>query len=103
MEKSNTYCIMSHTGMALQNNADFCCCNLNKESWKDNKHEVIRVYSHPLKTAFKSYSRKLIATKITCPFYHISEKGQVIFVAMNNSIIFSQWKGHRTIYVLFSC
>jgi len=63
---------MSHTGMALQNNADYCCCNLNKESWKDNKHEVIRVYSHPLKTAFKSYTRKLIATALDHGIRHPS-------------------------------
>ena len=72
MEKSNTYCVMTHVGMALQNNADYCCCNLNKESWKDNKHEVIRVYSHPLKTAFKSYTRKLIATALDHGIRHPS-------------------------------
>jgi len=72
MEKSKTYCIMTHVGMALQNNADYCCCNLNKESWKDNNHEVIRVYSHPLKTAFKSYTRKLISTALDNGIRHPS-------------------------------
>jgi len=72
MEKSNTYCVMSHVGMALQNNADYCCCNTNKESWKDNQHEVIRVYSHPLKTAFKSYTRKLISTALDRGIRHPS-------------------------------
>ena len=63
---------MTHVGMALQNNADYCCCNLNKESWKDNQHKVIRVYSHPLKTAFKSYTRKLIATALDHGIRHDS-------------------------------
>jgi hypothetical protein len=72
MEKSNTYCVMTHVGMALQNNADYCCCNLNKESWKDNRHEVVRVYTHPLKTAFKSYTRKLIATALDHGIRHSS-------------------------------
>jgi len=72
MEKSNTYCVMTHVGMALQNNADYCCCNLNKESWKDNRHEVIHVHSHPLKTAFKSYTRKLISTALDHDIRHPS-------------------------------
>jgi hypothetical protein len=72
MEKSNTYCVMTHVGMALQNNADYCCCNLNKESWKDNQHKVIRVYTHPLETAVKSYTRKLIATALDHGIRHPS-------------------------------
>jgi len=63
---------MTHVGMALQNNADYCCCNLNKESWKDNRHEVIHVHSHPLKTAFKSYTRKLISTALDHDIRHPS-------------------------------
>lgn len=63
---------MTHVGMALQNNADYCCCNLNKESWKDNRQEVVRVYTHPLKTAFKSYTRKLIATALDHGIRHPS-------------------------------
>jgi hypothetical protein len=72
MEKSNTYCVMTHVGMALQNNADYCCCNINKESWKDNQHEVIRVYTHPLKTSFKSYTRKLVSTALDHGIRHPS-------------------------------
>jgi hypothetical protein len=64
MEKSKTYCVMPHVGMGLQNEGDYCCCNLTKESWKDNTHQVIHVYSHPLKTAFKSYTRKLISSAL---------------------------------------
>jgi MoaA/NifB/PqqE/SkfB family radical SAM enzyme len=72
MEKSKTYCVMPHMGMALQNNADYCCCNANKESWQDGKHEVIRVDTHPLKTAFKSWTRKLISTALDHGIKHSS-------------------------------
>jgi MoaA/NifB/PqqE/SkfB family radical SAM enzyme len=72
MEKSKTYCVMTHMGMALQNNADYCCCNVNKESWQDNKREVIRVDTHPLKTAFKSWTRKLISTALDHGIKHPS-------------------------------
>jgi MoaA/NifB/PqqE/SkfB family radical SAM enzyme len=72
MEKSKTYCVMTHVGMAIQNNADYSCCNLNKESWKDNNQEVIRVYSHPLKTAFKSHTRELISTALDNGIRHPS-------------------------------
>jgi organic radical activating enzyme len=50
--------------MALQNESDLSCCNVNKASWKNNKHEVMHVYSHPLKDAFKSYTRKMIASSL---------------------------------------
>lgn len=63
---------MPHIGMAIQNHADYCCCNLNKESWKDNQHQVIHVHTHPLKTAFKSYTRKLISTALDRGIRHPS-------------------------------
>ena len=63
---------MTHMGMALQNNADYCCCNTNKESWQDSKREVIRIHTHPLKTAFKSWTRKLIATALDHDIKHAS-------------------------------
>ena len=72
MKKSNTYCVLSHTGMALQNEADFCCCNVNKRSWKNNQHEVMHVYSHPLKEVYKSYTRKMIATALDNDIRHSS-------------------------------
>jgi organic radical activating enzyme len=72
MEKSNTYCVLTHVGVALQNGADYCCCNLNKETWKDNSRQIIRVYSHPLKTAVKSFTRKLLATALDRNIRHPS-------------------------------
>ena len=53
MNKSNTYCALSHMGMSLQNESDFCCCNVNKRCWKNNQHEVMHVYSHSLKDVYK--------------------------------------------------
>jgi organic radical activating enzyme len=55
---------MSHTGLALQNLADFCSCNVNKMSWKDNRHEVMTVPTHSIKDSFKSYTRKMIAAAL---------------------------------------
>jgi len=50
--------------MAIQNETDYCVCNVNKESWKDNKHNVMRVPTHPPKQAWKSYTRKLITSAL---------------------------------------
>lgn len=72
MNKSDTYCALSHVGMALQNESDFCCCNVNKLSWKNGQHEVMHVYSHPLKDVYKSYTRKMIATALDNGIKHNS-------------------------------
>ena len=61
MDKSSTYCVMPHLGMALQNESDFCCCNVNKESWQDPNRETMHVYSHLLERAYKSHTRKMLA------------------------------------------
>lgn len=74
MEKSNTYCVMPHIGMAVQNYSDFCCCNVNKESWKNGKHEIMFVYKHQIKDAYKSYTRKMIATALDKGIEHPSCK-----------------------------
>jgi organic radical activating enzyme len=72
MKKSNTYCVLSHTGMALQNESDFCCCNVNQRSWKNAQHEVMYVHSHPLKDVYKSYTRKMIAAALDNGIKHSS-------------------------------
>jgi MoaA/NifB/PqqE/SkfB family radical SAM enzyme len=74
MTKSNTYCVMTHAGMAIQNDSDFCCCNVNSESWKTGKHEIMFVHKHPIKDAFKSYTRKIIATSLDKQIKHPSCK-----------------------------
>lgn len=33
-------------------------------SWKNNKHEVLNVYDHPVRDSFKSYTRKMLATAL---------------------------------------
>ena len=74
MEKSSTYCKLSHIGVAVQNNADYCSCNANKMSWKDNDHNVMHVYSHPLEQAQYSYTRKVISTSLDHGVKHPSCK-----------------------------
>ena len=60
MKKSNLHCSLSHMNMAIQNETDYCSCNVNTESWKDNQHDVMRVPTSPPKTAWNSYTRKMI-------------------------------------------
>ena len=65
MDKSSTYCVMPHMGMSVQNNADFCCCNANKYSWKNRQREVIHVYdSKDVTQSFQSHVRKIIAANL---------------------------------------
>jgi hypothetical protein len=72
MDKSSTYCAISHLGMAFQNQSDLCSCNLNKESWQDSRREIIYVHSHPIKTAFKSHTRKIISAALDHNIKHSS-------------------------------
>ena len=72
MNKSNTYCVMPHLGMALQNDSDFCCCNINSESWKNHKREVMYVYNSTLKSVFNNPSRKIIAASLDHGIQHSS-------------------------------
>ena len=72
MEKSSTYCVLPHLGMALQNHADVCVCNLNKASWQDRNRQVMHVHTHPIKLAFQSHTRKMIATSLDHGIRHDS-------------------------------
>ena len=72
MNKSSTYCVMPHLAMALQNESDLCCCNINKESWKDNKKQTMYVHSHPLKSVFNSHTRKIISSALDNGIQHKS-------------------------------
>ena len=72
MDKSSTYCIMPHLGMAFQNESDLCCCNLNKSSWQNNKRETMYIYSHDLKLTYKSHTRKMIAAALDNGVQHSS-------------------------------
>jgi len=55
---------MPHVGMALQNEADICCCNTSKESWRTNRHDIMKIYDNPIKSAFNSHTRKIIAATL---------------------------------------
>jgi len=72
MAKSPSYCVMPHLGMALQNHSDFCCCNVNKASWKDRQKEVMHVYSHPVEISYQSHTRKMIAAALDHGIKHES-------------------------------
>jgi hypothetical protein len=72
MEKSNTYCVMPHIGMAIQNESDFCSCNLNKQSWNNKKLTPMYVYTDPLNTVFNNQTRKIIAANLDNGIKHPS-------------------------------
>jgi len=72
MEKSSTYCVMPHLGMAIQNESDFCCCNINKASWQDTKRNPMHVYSHPIEFVYKSHTRKMLAAILDNGIQHPS-------------------------------
>jgi organic radical activating enzyme len=59
-------------GMALQNHADFCVCNINKASWKDKHKQVMHVHTHPINLAFQSHTRKMIAASLDHGIKHES-------------------------------
>ena len=96
MNKSNTYCVMPHIGMAIQNDSDFCCCNVNRESWKNGQHEVMFVYKDQLKNSFKSYTRKIIAASLdrgiqhpSCTFCWDLEKSNQVSPRINFNTAFA--------------
>lgn len=60
MNKSKTFCIATHAAISLQNETDYSCCNVNKASWKTNEHEVMHVATHDIKSAWNSYTRKIV-------------------------------------------
>jgi hypothetical protein len=63
---------MPHIGMALQNHSDFCCCNINKDSWQDKKRNIMFAHSHPVELAYKSHTRKMIAANLDNGIQHPS-------------------------------
>lgn len=63
---------MPHLGMALQNHADLCCCNVNKASWKDNQRQVMHVTTHSMQSVYHSASRKIIAAALDHGVKHAS-------------------------------
>lgn len=61
-EKSS--CVMPYIGLALQNHGDFCVCNINNMSFENLQREPMRVDTTLLKDAWRSHTRKLVATAL---------------------------------------
>ena len=59
-----TKCVMPHIGLALQNNGDFCVCNVNTMSFKNNQQQVMFVHKDQLKDAWGSHTRRMISTAL---------------------------------------
>jgi sulfatase maturation enzyme AslB (radical SAM superfamily) len=55
---------MPHIGLALQNNGDFCVCNVNTMSFKNNQQQVMFVHKDQLKDAWGSHTRRMISTAL---------------------------------------
>lgn len=64
MDQSNTYCVMPHKALALQNHGDFCVCNVNNMSFETKTREVMYVHNTSLKDAWNSHTRKMIAAAL---------------------------------------
>ena len=61
MLKSDTSCVMPHIGLAIQNDGDFCSCNLNNWSFTDRKQQVLFADKNTLLEAWSSPTRRLLA------------------------------------------
>jgi organic radical activating enzyme len=72
MDKSATSCVMPHLGIALQNDSDFCCCNINKASWQNKQRQVMYVYTDPLDLVYQSHTRKMVAATLDNGMHHSS-------------------------------
>jgi len=60
MTKSNTYCVMPHIGLSIQNRGDLCVCDRNDQSLKTNQQEVIFIHKDRLRDSWDSPTRKMI-------------------------------------------
>jgi organic radical activating enzyme len=52
---------MPHIGLAIQNNGDFCACNINNWSYTDKKQQVLFADKNTLTEAWASPTRKMLA------------------------------------------
>jgi len=64
MDQSKTYCVMPHKALALQNNGDFCVCNINNMSFETKTQEVMYAHNTSLKEAWTSHTRKMVAAAL---------------------------------------
>lgn len=61
MLKSDTSCVMPHLALAIQNDGDFCACNLNNWSFTNRKQQVLFADKNTLTEAWDSPTRKMLA------------------------------------------
>ena len=64
MDQSKTHCVMPHKALALQNNGDFCVCNINNMSFETKTREVMYVHNTSLKDAWNSHTRKMVSAAL---------------------------------------
>ena len=55
---------MPHIGLALQNDGDFCSCNVNSMSFKNDQREVMFVHKDRPTQAWGSHTRKILQRKL---------------------------------------
>ena len=61
MLKSDTSCVMPHIGLAIQNDGDFCACNINNWSFTNRQQQVLFADKNTLQEAWSSPTRKMLA------------------------------------------
>lgn len=64
MDQSKTYCVMPHKALAIQNNGDFCVCNINNMSFETKTREVMYAHNTSLKDAWNSHTRRMVAAAL---------------------------------------
>jgi organic radical activating enzyme len=64
MDQSKTHCVMPHKALAIQNNGDFCVCNINNMSFETKTHEVMYAHKTSLEDAWNSHTRKMVAAAL---------------------------------------
>jgi sulfatase maturation enzyme AslB (radical SAM superfamily) len=61
MSRAETYCVMPHIGLSIQNHGDVCVCNKNDLSLKTAQDEVIFLNKNSLGDSWSSPTRKYIS------------------------------------------
>jgi MoaA/NifB/PqqE/SkfB family radical SAM enzyme len=64
MDQSKTHCVMPHKALAIQNNGDFCVCNINNMSFETKTRDVMYVHNTSLKDAWNSHTRKMVSAAL---------------------------------------
>jgi MoaA/NifB/PqqE/SkfB family radical SAM enzyme len=64
INKSSTYCKLSHVSLAIQNEGDVCVCNKNTQSFHDGKRNKLYLHEVGLDRMWQSPTRKLITTAL---------------------------------------